>query len=193
MKYISLFLLLVFASTCTNTSQPTEGAKEQTSYNEQLYVFSDAGSAESCGMAQHDSLLFGGMLLTEKGHVIISFETLNEDSTRCYWGDYQLQDKNIVYTLKHVSSFKGQWSADLKNRGNVVIRDIAPISDTLYATHCANELGFFRRFAKEEISLYNISGAPRTPTSLYYMPYNAIEDQKFFTWFFRSIPELADL
>ena len=193
MKYIYLFLLLVFAGACTNTSQTGETTKEEPIYKEQLYVFADAGDSESCGLTQHDSLLFGGLLLTEKGHVIINFETLNEDSTRCYWGDYTLQDKNIVYTLKHSYSFKGQWSADLKTRGNAVLSDIAPISDTLYATHCANEHGFFRRFAKEEIKLYKITGAPKTPGSLYYMPYAAVEDQKFFTWFFRSIPELADL
>lgn len=193
MKHLRLLLIFLCACACTNTAPNTQTEKEIDEYKEQLYVFSDAGSSESCGLIRHDSLLFGGMLLTEKGHVIINFETLNEDSTRCFWGQYSMQNKNIVYTLKHCCSFKGQWSSELKNRGKVVVTDIAPITDTLYATHCANEAGFFRRFAKEEIGLYKISGAPKIPGSLYYMAYQSSEDQKFFSWFFKSIPQLADL
>lgn len=193
MKQFTVLLLLIMLVSCTASSEAEQALEDKAKYNEQLYVFSEAGNSESCGASSGDSILFGGLLLTDKGNIIVNFQTTREDSTHCFYGKYTYVGKNISYTLSNVYSFKGNWSPNEQDIASGISRNITAINDTLYATHCANENGYYRTFSGAEEHLYGIRGAHRTPNALYYMPYKETVQMKFFTWFFRQVPALKDL
>ncbi len=139
---------------------------------------------------------YGALYLTKKGHMIFNLNNEKQDTMRYFWGDYQLLGSQINIQLHHEFYYAGKWDAswiaadpDYK-KGKV--RSVNLPGITLLKTHC-DSLSYYNVYSKAE----QMSAAKRTdklkPKGLYFFPYYETKDMKFYTWFYKQVPVLANL
>lgn len=115
---------------------------------------------------------------------------------RYFWGDYQLAGTQIKIQLHHEFYYAGKWDAswiaadpDYK-KGKVRVVNLPSI--TLHKTHC-DSLSYYNVYSKQE----QLLAAKRTdklkPKGLYFFSYYETKEMKFYNWFYKQVPVLADL
>jgi hypothetical protein len=136
------------------------------------------------------------MYLTHKGNVIFNIVNFHEDTVRYQFGTYTTTDTSLTYHLTEEFYYHGQWDAkwnvpdpDYK-KGKT--RKIVTPEVTLFRTK-HDSLTFFRPYTALEKAAATIRDNGAKPEGIDYWRYHETEDMKFYSWFYKQVPVLAEL
>jgi hypothetical protein len=147
----------------------------------QLFLYSDAAGSDSCG----------AIYLTQKGNIIFNAIEEQADTVRYFWGTYSLTDSTLTYRLTDEYYYYGQWDErwDVPDphyaKGKT--RKIKSTEVTLFKLKFGT-YPFFQLCSKQEKKQ-----ADTIPSGFIYQAYYETKEMKFYTWFYKQIPVLANL
>lgn len=171
--------------------------KTSKAFFRQLYLFQETFGKDPC-KSTHDleNKRFGAFYFTEKGNIIYNETEMNGDTVRYFWGKYTTTSATITYTLENEFYYPGKWDArwvlpepDYKKGKS---RKIKSVSKTLNKVNCKSTSYVLPYSATEQKeALKRTNGIYAYGLSLF--PYEETKDMKFYSWFYKQIPELAGL
>lgn len=203
MKHFGLFLCTVatlFVLTACNSivDADAEAALNKKSATfEQLYLFGETSKESVCEfVAVDEGGLSGAIYFTKKGHVIYTENDALIDTVRYYYGTYKMLDSSISFQLTHQFYYPGKWDArwdgqdpDYKKGKS---RPFSGEQKLLLKSKCDEE-HYFLPYSKSE----SIAAADRCRMNevvgLDFFPYHESANEKFYCWFFKQVPVLAEL
>ena len=180
--YFPLFCLMLFISAC----------KPQLPPESTLYMAGEiAGLQNDCSEKFLEEAFFGALYLSAKGHAIFNLSNASSDTIRYFWGDYHKAGDSIVLDLDHEYFYAGKWDArwdvpspDYKNGQSRSV----PTKHYILKQRICNKSNFAMTYPQRPLNT-NTSGAG----ALLFFPYKESRDMKFYTWFYKQVPVLADL
>ncbi len=180
--YILTFCLLLFISGC----------KPQEETDSTLYMAGEiAGLENDCAEKFLEEGLFGALYLSAKGHAIFNLSNASSDTISYFWGDYEKAGDSLVLHLDHEYFYAGKWDArwddpnpDFKKGRS---RSISAIHYVWHQRTC-NKSNYAMSYPPSPSNTNtSVAGA------LQIFPYQENKGMKFYTWFYKQVPILADL
>lgn len=191
MKYIfSIFtLVLVFIKTELN-AQNNSGKLMQ-----QLYLFHECVKTDACKFINEiEDSKSGAVYFTNKGNVIYHTIDFKGDTVRYFYGNYIITKVGVTIKLNKEFYYKGKWDArwdtaepDYKKGKS---RSIKPQTISIQTSCKPNE--YLKPYSASEKKQAAVNYG-QEPYGLVYFPYEETPNMKFYTWFFKQVPVLANL
>lgn len=202
-RFISLSLLIAvlanFCTFCTNNTDPqknhslkNKAASSSIPFIEQLFIIQENKQQDP----SNSLFVSGAMYLTKKGNIIYNIINEQQDTVNYFWGKYTLTDTSLTFLLTDEFFYPGKWDArwDVSNpdyfKGKT--RKVICPKVTLNRT-MGNSLSFFKNHAIEEINFALKNNNSSKTYDLSYFPYYETKEMKFYSWFYKQIPILAQL
>ncbi len=185
----SAFILGACTYKSTSGSENSTSTKEAALIN-QLYIFQEA--LNSGQDSRDNQLLTNALYLTDRGNVIVTVIDDPNDTLRYFWGKYRLTDTTLTYLLTDEFYYPGRWDEPEPDFTKGQTRKYNSEEITLKKSE-SDALSFYRLIAKDE-KIHSVGNrALLIPQGISYNPYNEKENEKFISWRFKEIPELATL
>lgn len=197
-KLSVLISVLVFGLVCFGFTLPKPATISQNSaFIQQMYLFQETFGKDPCSSGStYDDAQNGAYYFTKKGNVIFNMNDFNSDTVRYYWGKYQITNSAITYTLGNEFYYPGKWDArwdvpepDYKKGKS---RKITPVIRTLQKVNCKNT-AYMLSFNANEKKAADKRHKGANASGLGLFPYEETKEMKFYTWFYKQIPFLAEL
>jgi len=194
--FSAIVLLLASCNNKSNTTQTTSTIKPHP-FIQQLYLFGESADESFAGQLPGDSGgVFGAAYFTKKGNVIYNTMDMDGDTVSYFWGKYIVTDTTITYQLTDEFYYPGKWDArwdandpDYK-KGKT--RKVQPMEVRLHKSKDA-WFPLYRPYTAEERKQAAKKFKGTIPFGLVFQPYTETKDMKFYTWFYKQIPALAEL
>lgn len=137
-------------------------------------------------------LLTNAMYLTNKGNIIVMVLDEPTDTMSFYWGKYSFKDSILNYRLTDEFYYPGLW--DEANPDFTKGKTRKRISEEINLRKSESDSLFFYRLITSNEKLVSVGNRTELiPQKIIYSPYYEGENEKFITWKFKAIPELAEL
>ncbi len=191
MKNVIILLLCLFAF----SANKTRAQNNKNKLIQQLFLFNECVKTDACKFInENEESKSGAVYFTNKGNVIYHTIDFKGDTVRYYYGTYSKSDASITIVLKNEFYYKGKWDArwDAKEpdykKGRS--RQIKPRTITIQAScEPKNYLKPYSASEKKQAAVHY----GQEPFGLVYFPYEETSNMKFYTWFFKQVPVLANL
>lgn len=187
-------IFLAFCS-CKENAIKNDNSKnisKSNAYVDQLFIFQEGKDK----MISNEFVVCGAMKLTKKGNVIYNVINEKQDTISYFWGKYSLTDTSLRYLLTDEFYYLGNWDArwDVPNpdylKGKT--RKVISTEVTLKRT-TSDSLNFFKQYTQNESNIALKDHDNLNPYSLFYFPYYEPKEMKFYSWFYKQVPALANL
>lgn len=162
---------------------------------QQLYLFNECIKKDACKFInENENSKSGAVYFTNKGNVIYHTIDFNGDTVRYYYGTYTNNNSTITIVLKNEFYYKGKWDArwdtaepDYKKGKS---HSIKTYTITIQASCEPNN--YLKPYSDSEKKQAAVNYG-QEPYGLVYFPYQETANMKFYTWFFKQVPVLANL
>jgi hypothetical protein len=196
---ILIAVVATFLTFCTNNSDPqkNQSGKNNAAFTtipfiEQLFIFQENKEQNP----SNSRFVSGAMYLTKKGNIIYNIINEQQDTVNYFWGKYTLTDTSLSYLLTNEFYFPGKWDARwdipdpdyLKGKTRKVICTQVTLNRSK-----GDSLSFFKRHTIEEINIALKDNYSSKTFALSYFPYYETKEMKFYSWFYKQVPILAQL
>lgn len=194
--FISLVILLSVFCTNKNNSTKNNISTKSLPFIHQLFVFGEVTKNQPCSMISGDSVIFGAINLTKNGNIIFNKMNQLSDTVSYFWGKYRLLDTTITFLLTDEYYYHGKWDARWDGsdpdypKGKT--RKIKSTELTLYKTKC-DTFSFFLPYSDNEIKIATKRLGGEVSNGLFCQPYQETKEMKFYSWFYKQVPVLAQL
>lgn len=201
-KYILTFFVLTLVVSLIITRFKNRFSEIRTvinenSYFEQLYLFGETTLPYKCNFIEdEENVQWGAAYFTKKGNVIYYSINMSGDTVSYLYGSYTKKDSSITLKLTNEFYYYGKWDArwDISEpdytKGKT--RKVKVKEITLYKSVCdSNNLYQPYSNAERKVAANRLKG--HRFCGLVFFPYTETPNMKFYTWFFKQIPVLANL
>lgn len=195
--HYTFYAALCLMAACTAPeSQPSKQLPKQTFFR-QLYHHFETPNADFC---KHGNSLggaqMGAICFTEKGHVIYNVQREDRDTVSYFFGTYAFTDTGITCTLTDEFYYPGRWDASWivpdPDYAKGKTRKITPISMALQANPC-NGIPYAHVYTEEERQLAGKRLNGVLPYGFFLEAYGEPANMKYYSWFYKQVPVLAEL